>query len=84
MATVIQRDFRIISIPTGLSVVITFQDYFVTEPAVLVTVYNAVTEVGVVCTKEEVSGVGEVYTYVTLTFPTGYSGKRAAVLICGQ
>lgn len=84
MKTVIQREFRIISIPVGLEVTIVFQDYFVTEPAVLVTVYDAVTEVDILCIQEEVLGVGEVYTKCILTFPSGYNGKRAAVMICGQ
>lgn len=58
--------------------------YLVGEPVVLVTVYGAPTEVDVTSTPEAVSGLGEVYTYILLTFAAAAVGKRAAVCVVGQ
>jgi hypothetical protein len=59
--------------------------YFVNQPKVLVTISDEATELSsVLHTITEVSGVGMVYTSVTLTFPLGYIGKHGSVVVMGD
>jgi len=66
---------------TDTTVHLDFANYFVVEPAVLITVYGAETNVEVSLVYEFIDGVGEVYTGVDLTFPAGHVGKKFAILV---
>ena len=57
--------------------------YSVAEPIVVCTVNDAPTNVKIVCSHEFITGVGEVYTYVTFTFPPSAVGKKCNAWISG-
>lgn len=57
--------------------------YSVAEPIIICVVNGAPTNVSFVCTAEAVPGVGEVYTYVTFTFPPALVGKKCNAWISG-
>lgn len=71
---------------TGSSIIVTFPagTYFVTEPAVLVTVLGAPTDVNVTLNSTALDGIGSVYTSVTLTFQAGAIGKRFSLMVAGD
>lgn len=71
---------------TGTAVTVTFPPgtYFVTEPAVLVTVLGAPTQVDALLVHSAVAGVGEVYTELQLTFEAGTVGKRFSLAVIGE
>ena len=58
--------------------------YFVIDPAVLLTVEGAPTDVAVVRVKSTVTGVGSVTTGLALTFAAGAVGKRFSLLVTGE
>jgi hypothetical protein len=59
--------------------------YFINEPHVFVTLWDAATNlVSVVNAQTVVAGLGSVYTSVTITFPSGYVGKKGSLLIRGD
>ena len=66
---------------TDLTMTFTFPDYFVTKPAVLVTVNGKASEVSVQYNYQYIEGIGEVYTSVTLTFPSGYVGSEFSIVV---
>ncbi len=66
---------------TDQSMTFTFPGYFVTKPAVLVTVNNKVTEVAVQYNYQYIEGIGEVYTSITLTFPSDYVGSEFSIIV---
>ena len=71
---------------TGTSITVTFPvgTFFVTEPAILVTVLGAVTEVDSALNGQTLPDLGWVYTSLTLTFAAGAVGKRFSLLIAGD
>lgn len=71
---------------TATSITVTFpvDTYFVTEPAILVTVLGEVTNVNAMLNSTALNGVGNVYTSVTLTFQAAAVGKRFSLLIAGD
>ena len=71
---------------TGTEITVTFPPgtYFVTEPAVLVTVLGAPTEVDAVLVHNLVAGIGEVYTELQLTFAAGAVGHRFSLAVIGK
>lgn len=71
---------------TGTSITVTFPAgaYFVAEPAVLVTVLGAPTNVNAALVSTPVDGIGNVYTAVTLTFDVGAVGKRFSIMVAGD
>lgn len=58
--------------------------YTVNDPLVFVTVNGGPTEVSISSPLVLLAGVGEVHTYVDLTFPSSLIGKKAAVWVMGQ
>jgi len=71
---------------TGTSVTVTFPagTWFVAEPAVLVTVLGAPTDVAATLNSTALDGIGNVYSSVTLTFQAGAVGKRFSLLVAGE
>lgn len=71
---------------TATEITVTFPagTWFVAEPAILVTVLGAVTEVDAALNVGAVSGVGNVYVSVTLTFQAGAVGQRFSLMIAGE
>lgn len=71
---------------TATSITVSFpvDTYFVTEPAILVTVLGEVTNVNATLNSTALNGVGNVYTSVTLTFQAAAVGKRFSLLIAGD
>lgn len=60
------------------------ENYSVNEPIVIATVINGVTNVNIQGNQQQIPGLGEVYTSVTLTFPdASYIGKRCNVWLVG-
>lgn len=57
--------------------------YSIAEPVVICVINGAPTNVAFVCSHELVAGVGEVYTYVTFTFPPALVGKKCNAWISG-
>lgn len=57
--------------------------YSVAEPIIICVINGAPTNVSFVCTAESVPNVGEVYTYVTFTFPPALVGKKCNAWISG-
>ena len=57
--------------------------YSIVEPIVLCTVIGGVTEVDIKGGLEYIDRVGEVFTYITLTFPAALIGKRCNVWLSG-
>lgn len=71
---------------SGTSITVTFPvgTYFVTEPAILVTVLGEVTNVAATLNITALDGIGSVYTSITLTFQAAAVGKRFSLLIAGD
>lgn len=69
---------------TAITVTLPAGTFFVTEPAVLVTVHGAPTDVDVELVHGAVAGVGEVYTAVRLTFAAAAVGKRFSLAVIGE
>lgn len=68
---------------TTIRIEIPRKRYSVIEPIVLCTVIGGVTEVDIKGGLEFIDRVGEVYTYITLTFPEYLIGKRCNVWMSG-
>ena len=64
-----------VNFPTGV--------WFVTEPAINVTIYGEATNVDRTLVTGTVDGA-QVYTGVDLVFPSTAVGKRAAILVTGD
>lgn len=58
--------------------------YLFVEPALQVTVFGGATELDAEFVWEAISGVGEVITGVTLTFPSALIGKRFSLLLVAE
>lgn len=71
---------------TGTSVTVTFppRTWFVAEPAVLVTILGAPTDVDATLNSTAIDGIGNAYTSITLTFQASAVGKRFSLLIAGD
>lgn len=71
---------------TGTSITVTFPagTYFVTEPAILVTILGAITEVNATLNSTALDGIGNVYTSLTLTFQAAAVGKRFSLMVAGD
>jgi hypothetical protein len=71
---------------TGTSITVTFPagTWFVAEPAVLVTVLGAPTDVGATLNSTAIDGIGNAYTSLTLTFQAGAVGRRFSLLVAGD
>lgn len=71
---------------TSTSITVTFPTgvYFVTEPAILVTVLGDVTNVNASMNSTPVNGIGNVYTSIVLTFQPSAVGKRFSLLVAGD
>lgn len=71
---------------TGTSITVTFPagTFFVTEPAILVTILGAATNVNATLNGQTLPDLGWVYTSLTLTFDAGAVGKRFSLLIAGD
>lgn len=80
----VQQYFRVQSI-TGTTVRVNFptDGWYVTEPAILVTIYGDPTNVDRTLITGTVNGA-QVYTGVDLLFATTAVGKRAAILVTGN
>lgn len=68
---------------TDTEMIINFSDYFVMRPTVLITMMSGVTDVDIGLIPELITGVGEVYAKVTLTFSSGDIGKEFNFLVAG-
>jgi len=77
--TLVARNIAISS--TTIHVDFPASSYFVNEPAVLVTIWGAPTQVDVALNTAVISGVGAVITSMDLTFQAGAVGKRASILV---
>ena len=79
-------DHSVLSFPINQTVIrvdLPQNRYSIAEPVIICVINGAPTNVSFVCSHEFVAGLGEVYTYVTFTFPPALVGKKCNAWISG-
>lgn len=79
-------DHSVVSFPISQTVIridLPQNRYSIAEPVIICVINGAPTNVSFVCSHELVTGLGEVYTYVTFTFPPALVGKKCNAWISG-
>jgi hypothetical protein len=69
---------------TNTNMVIDYNNYYVTKPTILITLSSGTTNVIINTLPEYLSGTGEIYSKVTLTFPVSDVGKEFNLLVVGE
>lgn len=69
---------------TDTDMIVNFGNYFVNKPTILITLSSGITNVVIDTQPEYLSGTGEVYSKVTLTFPAEYVGREFNCLVVGE
>lgn len=69
---------------TDTDMIVNFDNYFVNKPSIFVTLSSGITNVSISTYPEYLSGTGEVYSKVTLTFPSEHIGREFNLLVVGE